>query len=228
LPSHISHRRSRSWYGYLFFIFYFFLISPNTLFTAYLTNPSENSFRAFLIEQSFRQHLTRLDVNPDDDSHDNSTSSPNSHTLSFDNSSPFHFANRASISLRTPKHVFHSFGIITIAAMVPLPKSSSDNHRDTLIISDSWYVGAFGRWWRGGIIDAWYQDIIARSSDEEGWTSGILSMKNLDLLTEYNGMFIASSRLSLISSPLYRTSFFHKESSTSSARSWFSSQTQKP
>jgi hypothetical protein len=72
--------------------------------------------------------------------------------------------------------------------MAPLP-NPPDNERDALFISDSWYVGAFGRWWRGGVIDAWYQDIIARSTDEEGWTSGILSMKNLDLLNEYNGMF---------------------------------------
>lgn len=165
-------------------------------FIAYLTNPSENSFRAFLIEQSFRQHLTRLDVNADDENaaQDGSTSnhlsrrsSPaKTHALSLDNS-PFHFANRASVSLRTPKHVFHSFGIFTIAAMAPLSRSSPSSDRDALIISDSWYIGAFGRWWRGGILDAWYQDIITRSNDEEGWTSGILSMKNLDLLNEYNG-----------------------------------------
>ena len=162
--------------------------------TAYLTNPSENSFRAFLIEQSFRQHLTRLDVNPDDDNNSDSfylsrrTTLAKNHTLSFDNSSPFHFANRAAVSLRTPKHVFHSFGIFTIAAMVPLSKSSPNNDRDALIISDSWYVGAFGRWWRGGIMDAWYQDIITRSIDEEGWSSGIVSIRNLNLLNEYNGM----------------------------------------
>jgi hypothetical protein len=167
-------------------------------FIAYLTNPSENSFRAFLIEQSFRQHLTRIDVNADDENsaQDGSTSNylsrrsslAKTHTLSLDNS-PFHFANRASVSLRTPKHVFHSFGIFTIAAMAPLLRSSPTNNRDALIISDSWYIGAFGRWWRGGVLDAWYQDIITRSIDEEGWTSGILSMKNQDLLNEYNGMF---------------------------------------
>jgi len=93
------------------------------------------------------------------------------------------------VALRTPKHVFHSFGIFTVAAMVPIPRSSLNSDRDALAISDSWYIGAFGRWWRGGIIDAWYQDIIARSNDEEGWSSGILSMKNLDMLNDYSGMF---------------------------------------
>lgn len=146
------------------------------LVLAYLTNPSESSFRAYLTEQSFRKHLSRLD----DDSR---------HSLPFDNSSPFHFANRASVSLRTPKHVFHSFGILTVAAMVPLPKQ--DPHRsgaDVSIMSDSWYIGAFGRWYRGGVLEAWYQDVIARSSDEESWSSGILGMKTLDRTTEYNAL----------------------------------------
>ncbi|KAF9461298.1 hypothetical protein BDZ94DRAFT_1167897, partial [Collybia nuda] len=165
---------------------------------AYLTNPSENSFRAYLTEQSFRQHLSRLDDNTDDNhTTPNTTNSTNAvrrstlatvHTLSFDNSSPFHFANRASVSLRTPKHVFHSFGIFTIAAMVPLARSARRDERDGLMISDSWYIGAFGRWWRGGIIEAWYQDVVTRSKDEESWSSGILSMKNLDMLNEYSGL----------------------------------------
>lgn len=37
-------------------------------------------------------------------------------------------------------------------------------------------------------MDAWYQDIITRSIDEEGWSSGIVSIRNLNLLNEYNGM----------------------------------------
>ncbi|KAF8070199.1 hypothetical protein FPV67DRAFT_1779620 [Lyophyllum atratum] len=179
-----------------------FLIVVSVL--AYLTNPSENSFRTYLTEQSFRQHLSRLDDNADDDdkrqmnstSHSSKRSTfPTAHTLSYDNSSPFHFANRASISLRTPKHVFHSFGLFTVAAMVPLARSARPDERETLIISDSWYIGAFGRWWRGGIIEAWYQDVIARTKDEESWSSGILSMKNLDRLNEYNGLPFSTKNL---------------------------------
>ncbi|THU95358.1 hypothetical protein K435DRAFT_819750 [Dendrothele bispora CBS 962.96] len=166
------------------------------LVLAYLTNPSENSFRTYLTELSFRQHLSRLDDNNDDDTDVSEKPDGKSlsfrhgasgarHTLSFDNRSPFHFANRASVSLRTPKHVFHSFGIFTIAAMVPLAKSDRDrplHDRDSLMISDSWFIGAFGKWWRGGILEAWYQDLIAGSSDEENWSSGILGMKTLDRL----------------------------------------------
>ncbi|KAG6917437.1 hypothetical protein DXG01_002523 [Tephrocybe rancida] len=160
---------------------------------AYLTNPSENSFRAYLTEQSFRQHLSRLDDNNDDDhkrpaTSTRKTSSTTAHTFSNDASSTFHFANKASISLKTPKHVFHSFGLFTIAAMVPLARSSRPYERENLIISDSWYIGAFGRWWRGGIIEAWYQDVIARSKDEESWSSGISKMKSLDMLGDYNGL----------------------------------------
>ncbi|KAF5389501.1 hypothetical protein D9757_004340 [Collybiopsis confluens] len=166
---------------------------------AYLTNPSENSFRAYLTELSFRQHLSRLDDANDDDPAVQEKS-PSSHlsfrtgspsvqrSLPFDNRSPFHFANRASVSLRTPKHVFHSFGIFTIAAIIPLGKSDRvlQDQRDNSIISDSWFIGAFGKWWRGGVLEAWYQDVIARSADEESWSSGILGMKTLDRLNEMN------------------------------------------
>ncbi|KAE9411168.1 hypothetical protein BT96DRAFT_1011024 [Gymnopus androsaceus JB14] len=143
---------------------------------AYLTNPSENSFRAYLTELSFRQHLSRIDDNIDDDAVVSEKSAPShlsfrtgSTTLAFDNRSPFHFANRASVSLRTPKHVFHSFGIFTIAAIIPLAKTDRalQDQPDASTISDSWFIGAFGKWWRGGVLEAWYQDVIARSGDEE-------------------------------------------------------------
>ncbi|KAJ3507395.1 hypothetical protein NLJ89_g6326 [Agrocybe chaxingu] len=159
---------------------------------AYLTNPSENSFRAYLTEQSFRHHLSRLDHGADDAHAPNrfrsrylSRNSSNSSTPLFavDNTPPFHFANRASISLRTPKHVFRSFAVFTVAAMVPLSKTSD---RDPCLISDSWYIGAFGKWWRGGVFEEWYQDVIARTKDEESWSSGILNMKRLDMLEECN------------------------------------------
>ncbi|KAJ4468162.1 hypothetical protein J3R30DRAFT_3306048 [Lentinula aciculospora] len=176
---------------------------------AYLTNPSENSFRAYLTELSFRQHLSRLDDNTDDDPVVQETSSSNlsfrtgtvdSHrTLPFDNRSPFHFANRASVSLRTPKHVFHSFGIFTIAAIIPLAKTDralQDQH-DGTTVCDSWFIGAFGKWWRGGVFETWYQDVIARSGDEESWSSGILGMKTLDRLNELNGLPFSTRNLPL-------------------------------
>ncbi|KAK0461365.1 uncharacterized protein EV420DRAFT_1266767 [Desarmillaria tabescens] len=168
------------------------------LILAYLTNPSETSFRTFLTEQSFRQHLSRLDdsIDDDHDSHETKCSvrrgaNSTAHTLPFDNRSPFHFANRASVSLRTPKHVFHTFGIFTIAVIVPISKSDRDpvdRRSDGMVsvISDSWYLGAFGKWWRGGVLDEWYHDVIARN-DEESWSSGILGMKTSERHHEYNG-----------------------------------------
>ncbi|KAF9071146.1 hypothetical protein BDP27DRAFT_1419424 [Rhodocollybia butyracea] len=174
---------------------------------AYLTNPSENSFRAYLTELSFRQHLSRLDDNIDDDSavqekaaarhlSFRASSADVRHTLPFDNRSPFHFANRASVSLRTPKHVFHSFGIFTIAAIIPVAKTDRtlQDQRDGTI-ADSWFIGAFGKWWRGGVLEAWYQDVIARSGDEESWSSGILGMKTLDRLNESNGLPFSTRHL---------------------------------
>lgn len=121
---------------------------------AYLTNPTESSFRTFLTELSFRRHLTKLHSDSAQSSsrdeqegvHFASSPSPNGkrmsgsskgrhrsssgssqHLLSpaLPSSSPtvssyqFHFVNRASVSLRTPTHVFRSFGLFTIAAVAP-------------------------------------------------------------------------------------------------------------
>ncbi|KAF8554187.1 hypothetical protein OG21DRAFT_1509197 [Imleria badia] len=174
------------------------------LILAYLTNPTEISFRAYLTEQSFRHHLSHLDDLADD-------SAPESDdTLSRRNSTadratlPFHFANRASVSLRTPKHVFHSFGICTIAttrgAAVPASgrrASTSHNHPphrtdlNAFVASDSWFIGAFGRWWRGGLVESWYYDAMIRSKDAQAWSSGILGFKALDKFHDYNGLTFA-------------------------------------
>ncbi|KAJ6586853.1 hypothetical protein DFH09DRAFT_236171 [Mycena vulgaris] len=182
------------------------------LVLAYLTNPSENSFRAYLTEQSFRHHLSRLDDTSDDqDVRDKLGSShrrglpPSSSTVPFDHGSSFHFANRASVSLRTPKHVFHSFGIFTVAAIIPARADRatcrSRRDRDSTIVTDSWFIGAFGKWCRGGVLDAWYQDVVARSNDEENWTSGILGMKALDKLNEYDGLPFSTKNLPVTRSP---------------------------
>ncbi|KAH6914160.1 hypothetical protein BKA70DRAFT_1217777 [Coprinopsis sp. MPI-PUGE-AT-0042] len=178
----------------------FFIVS---VVVAYLTNPSENSFRAYLTEQSFRHHLSRLDENLDDEQNDHTARYSNiysgpsprgsSQHGSEQNAAPFHFANRASISLRTPKHVFHSFAIFTIAAMVPVARASQSDDRNTWSISDSWYIGAFGKWWRGGVWETWYQDVIARAKDEESWSSGILNIKNLDMLQDFHAPSLSKS-----------------------------------
>ena len=148
-------------------------------------------------------------------------------------SSPFHFANRASVSLRTPKHVFHSFGVCTIAAVVPLPTGFGVGHgcgdqNGSSTIVDSWFIGVFGKWWRAGAIEAWYRDLIAKTKDEEGWSSGILGFKAQDKCSEYNGK--ATLPHCPVEQPLSGVARFliRQSSSTSSpARSWLSPETSK-
>ncbi|KAF9241571.1 hypothetical protein BU15DRAFT_44882 [Melanogaster broomeanus] len=193
------------------------------LILAYLTNPTEMSFRAYLTEQSFRQHLSHLDDLTDDSgaeldfgfSHSRARGADRSTTL--DRATlPFHFANGASVSLRTPKHVFRSFGICTVtttrsAAATSGGHSISNGHGHAThdadlagcVSSDSWFIGAFGHWWRGGFVESWYYDAMIRSKDAEAWSSGILGFKALDNVHHYNALPFAKScpRLSLRGSP---------------------------
>lgn len=192
--------------------FVFFLVFVAVvLILAYLTNPSETSFRAYLTEQSFRQHLSHLDDTTDESSDIDVQYSPrpvDRNTMTDRTPLPFHFANRASVSLRTPKHIFHSVGICTIAttrgAAGAHGRSSSTNSphgnanlsrvdHDGSVVSDSWFIGAFGHWWRGGLVDSWYHDAMIGSKDAEGWSSGILGFKALDKLNEFNSRPFAKS-----------------------------------
>ncbi|KAH8107970.1 hypothetical protein BXZ70DRAFT_1060625 [Cristinia sonorae] len=195
----------------LFFASMFIVI---LVILAYLTNPSETSFRTFLTEQSFRHHLRRLDDdNQDDQSHRDDTGvhytlsprRPNAqsgykHGRSYDEPpSSFHFANRASVALRTPKHLFQSFGIFTIAAIVPSGARSQTHHGRHVridgagaMVSDSWYIGAFGKWWRGGALQSWWVETVANTKDAERCNSGILDVKSLDSLEGYDGLPVAA------------------------------------
>ncbi|TFY72131.1 hypothetical protein EVG20_g877 [Dentipellis fragilis] len=132
----------------------------------------------------------------------------------------FPFSNRASVALRTSKHAFHSFGFFTIAAVIPnnfsgrssspssqgtsrssstsssglselaRRSSASDSDLDDSSHKESWFIGAFGRWWRGGVIEAsWPNPSDGRAKcDEEAWSSGILNIKALDKLDGYSGL----------------------------------------
>ena len=114
-----------------------------------------------------------------------------------DLSIPFHFSSRAAISVRTPKHIFRSFGVITFAAIVP-----SDRHRHdakssgsgsdlvgTYSIADSWFIGAFGKWWYAAPIDNWWKDWFSIVKDEEGAPTGVLDFKSLDRTDKRAGAF---------------------------------------
>ncbi|KIO30324.1 hypothetical protein M407DRAFT_155326 [Tulasnella calospora MUT 4182] len=118
-------------------------------FTAYLSNPTEASFRTFVTELAFRRHITKLsggqlssddsttgDVNPSSGlspsrggrRQADASSTPSSVTP---NGPGFHFSNRANISLRTPAHVFRSFLFFTIVIVTPVSNSkasASDAH----------------------------------------------------------------------------------------------------
>ena len=112
-------------------------------------------------------------------------------------SSSFHFTNRASVALRTPKHLFQSFGIFTIAAIVPSGARSQSHHGRHVridgsgaMVSDSWYIGAFGKWWRGGALQLWWVEKVANTKDAERCNSGLLDVKSLDSLEGYDGAYL--------------------------------------
>ncbi|EMD37279.1 hypothetical protein CERSUDRAFT_83035 [Gelatoporia subvermispora B] len=208
LGGHVTFSMAAAWHKVdlrsMFFATVFMII---LLVLAYLTNPSETSFRTYLTEQSFRQHLSRLDENSTDESTDPEGSGVH-YTLSrrtlpttsksrdFNTASPFHFVNRASVSLRTPKHVFYSFGIFTVAAVYPAghPQSRSVvRSANGSMVSDSWFLGAFGKWWRGGVIQPWWREMLARTKDTERCTSGILTLRALDSLEGFDGLPFSTS-----------------------------------
>ncbi|KAI9060321.1 hypothetical protein FKP32DRAFT_1595710 [Trametes sanguinea] len=232
-PSHvISQVDLRS----VFFAVVFVII---VLVLAYLTNPSETSFRTYLTEQSFKQHLSRLDDGgteegaASDDSGLHFTLSrrtPPSTRKSgsnFDPTSPFHFVSRASVSLRTPKHVFYSFGILTIAAVYPTGRPHARGTGHTISsenlgssVSDAWFIGAFGRWWKGGVIQSWWHDMLATPKDAERGGSGILDVKALDILEGYDGLpFPTPSRMPCDTGKLRGTERSTARSTTAATRS---------
>ncbi|EPQ56979.1 hypothetical protein GLOTRDRAFT_137430 [Gloeophyllum trabeum ATCC 11539] len=182
------------------------------LLLAYLTNPSESSFRTYLTEQSFRQHLSRLNDSSDDDRFDAQDNVGVHYTLSRRKSatrrqqgvetSPVVFSTGAKVSLRTPKHVFHNFGILTVAAVVPLgtkpanavnERSSRSEDFSGSAVWDTWFIGAFGRWWRGGTIESWWHDTLVATKDEEGCRSGLFDIKASDPSDQYAGLPYATS-----------------------------------
>lgn len=197
-----------------------------TLVLAYLTNPKEQSFRTYLTELSFRRHLSKLydaqDPESGEHGHENSglhtprrqpTKHPHKSTSAIDPNTPdqpsldsmsgFHFDNRASVNLRTPAHVFRSFGIFTLAA-VPVVSDAEDDRmpfasrscRDTpsatengdITLSGTWFIGAFGKWWFAGTLQL-LQNNAVFTNKESPATPGILSIRALDRETSTDGAF---------------------------------------
>ncbi|KAG8834709.1 hypothetical protein FRC17_007615 [Serendipita sp. 399] len=141
-------------------VFFGFICLIVILILAYVTNPSEASFRTFLTEQVFRRHLQRLHIEQADENTDieslNNKSSltrisdgegrlyalPSHKALTGSNyghnprnqvNKPprFHFTNRSAVSLQTPAHVYRSYGICTIAVTQDIDTASPFVSRQT-------------------------------------------------------------------------------------------------
>ena len=79
---------------------------------------------------------------------------------------------------------------MTIAAVLPTGRSVSKGRTpecNGFMVSESWFIGAFGKWWRGGPIQSWWIDSVANTKDAERCNSGIIDMKALDGLDCYDG-----------------------------------------
>ena len=142
-----------------------------------------------------------------------------SSTQAPSNISGFHFANRASVSLRTSAHVFRSLGILTIAAIpivsddgecenAPgliasgLPMTHSPPKREDITLAGSWFIGIFGKWWLGGRLQLHHQNDTIHAglratqfADKEArFSAGVLSIRALDYdpVTEGEHRFFSS------------------------------------
>ncbi|TFY65236.1 hypothetical protein EVJ58_g2115 [Rhodofomes roseus] len=97
-------------------------------------------------------------------------------------------------------HLYDSFGVLTIAAVFPSSQGNATMGPDAAqsTANDSWFIGAFGRWWRGGTIRAWWHGALIDQKDTERLNSGILDLKALDSLESYDGLpFAAAASLHL-------------------------------
>ena len=102
------------------------VIRPCVLAT--ITNPTESSFRSHLTELSFRRHLADIRSSddssaPEDEPHvSTSLTFRPDHVTSIDAPpiAPFRFANHVAISLRTPKLLYKTFLLFSLAITSPL------------------------------------------------------------------------------------------------------------
>ena len=90
--------------------------------------------------------------------------------------------------LRTPFHVHYNLVLFTIAFIVPAGESDIKLPYPDLSVPNAWFIGAFGGWWRGWFLFPWWVDAAVRSKDEERVSSGVLNMKTLDSLNQYDGV----------------------------------------
>ena len=156
--------------------------------SAYSTNPGDASFRSFLTELSLHQHIRKL--------RQNSPTAPTAWTedelegvtrSEVENASSPHmltFANRISVSLRTPRYDRRDFGLFST---VIVPATSLDSkfcsHHEPSALTTRRYVGVFGKWWIGGITrmpsaDRQKQSKASKTQPPSTW--GVMAMSSLD------------------------------------------------
>lgn len=98
--------------------------------------------------------------------------------------SGFRFANRVSISIRTPSYSFRDFGIFSLVT-VPSPSRhpmyagdkaawSVDEEQTEELLAGVWFIGLFGRWWHAGSLTG------GEDGDEEEETAGVVGIRALD------------------------------------------------
>lgn len=147
---------------------------------AYWTNPSDASFRTYLADLSLRQHLRQLREDaapPQPAGKDAAAAELDALSLSgvdaperYASPHVLTFANRISISLRTPPYCRRDLGLFSVVSVThvltdgqrggstfssrrPTPDGKVDcAHCGTMHAPGSqrsWFIGAFGRWFGG-------------------------------------------------------------------------------
>lgn len=88
------------------------------------------------------------------------------------------FANRISVSLRTPRYERRDFGIF---CTVTVPRTTLLRHSSTHRPTSTRYVGVFGKWWVSGLVNQSLREEKQKHEramngrSQEGW--GVLKMK---------------------------------------------------
>lgn len=123
--------------------------------SAYSTSPTDASFRSYLTEVSLHRHLHQLRQESPTPSEDLTEEQVDgfTRTESEKTSSPhiLTFANRISVSLRTPRYERTDYGIFCTVTVpcTPLLRAGCAHHQSAPLTSTR-YVGLFGKWWITG------------------------------------------------------------------------------
>ncbi|UZJ54278.1 hypothetical protein CBS101457_003598 [Exobasidium rhododendri] len=155
---------------------------------AYSTNPGDTSFRSYLTDLSLHQHLRQIhhvSHTPRNESDvDELEGATRNEVEKIASPHILNFANRISLSLRTPRYERLDYGLFSTVT-VPTTSLNRASHSDQLHSSATHtrYVGAFGKWWLGGTIQssrAGKQRVSRSSNDSAANSGGVLAMKAED------------------------------------------------